>query len=193
MSPLYTMIQYNNHLVYPPICTVLQLNNGTYVYPIFKNASSSFRDICISKIYNNQISNIETIDIYWRDAQLRFNSAVNTVINEDFKFLDTNTIIHLIESGQLVNRHFMPQYMWLCHLYKYHTGTVRILDIHNLDIASHKNQSNFTGTYKGLKHWIELDNIIHNNFMNKTSSLSDINDHIKQENRILYKKCIAQE
>ena len=192
MSPLLYMIQYNNDLVYPPLCTVFELDTGEFVYPIFKNGSSSLQNICKRKHFNTQLNNIDHIKVYWRDAQSRFSSAVNWLLDGEYKDYDKNTIVDLIQSGKLVNRHFMPQYMWLCHLYKYHTGTISIIDISNLNIPIHNKSKSHT-TYEGLIHWIKLDDVIHKRFINKKTDIHEINEYVKENYGILYKKCIVQD
>ena len=112
------MINYNSEIVYPKLCAVFELPAQRFVYPIFKNASSSLEELSVRKIYNSKINNTtQSVDVYWREAQNRFNSGVNTYLKHN-KLLDTETMVNLVERGELVNRHFMPQYMWLCHLYK---------------------------------------------------------------------------
>ena len=127
------MIYYNNELIYPKLCAVLELPAQRFVYPIFKNASSSLEELSVGKVYNKKINDhTQTVDVYWREASTRFHSGVNTYLRFN-PLLEPKTLIHLIERGELVNRHFMPQYMWLCHLYKHYTGAINILDVNNLD------------------------------------------------------------
>ena len=187
------MIHYNSEIVYPKLCAVFELPARRFVYPIFKNASSSLEELSVRKIYNSKINDrTQTVDVYWREAQNRFNSGVNTYLQHN-KLLDTETIVSLVERGELVNRHFMPQYMWLCHLYKHYTGTIKIEDVNSLDIPVHTNQSKFTGSFIAPTHWIDLDNLIYDEFTGKTTVIEEINEYIESKSRVLYNKCIAQE
>jgi len=187
------MIHYNSELVYPKLCAVFELPAQSFVYPIFKNASSSLEELSVRKIYNSKINDYtQTVDVYWREAQNRFNSGVNTYLQHN-KLLDTETIVNLVEREELVNRHFMPQYMWLCHLYKHYTGTVNIKDVRSLDIPVHINNSKFIGSFVAPTHWIDLDNLIYDEFAGKTTVLEEINERIKSKSRVLYNKCIAQD
>jgi len=187
------MINYNNELVYPKLCTVFEMPGHDFVYPIFKNASSSLEELSVRKIYNKSINDItQTIEVYWREAQNRFNSGVNTYLQHN-KLLDRDTIIHLVERGELVNRHFMPQYMWLCHLYKHYTGAIIIRDVNSLDISVHKNKSERADNFIAPAHWIELDNMIHNKFVGEQTVIEEINQYIESKSRVLYQKCIAQD
>lgn len=187
------MIHYNSELIYPKLCTVFELPAGRFVYPIFKNASSSLSQLCVKKIYNSNIDiHTNIIEVYWREAGNRFNSGVNTYLQHKNQ-LESKTLVNLIESGELVNRHFMPQYMWLCHLYKHYTGKIIIKDVNSLDIAIHKNKSKKSVNFIAPTHWIDLDNLIYDNFINKLTVLEEINSYVQSKSRVLYNKCIAQE
>jgi len=188
------MIHYNNELVYPKLCKVIEVPAQGFVYPIFKNASSSLEALSSCTHIVNKNFNITTqnITVYLRDAQDRFNSGVNTYLQHNKSF-DTQTIIQLVQRGELVNRHFMPQYMWLCHLYKHYTGTIHIKNIKDLYITVHNNNSGYSGSFVAPTHWIDLDNIILEQFKNTRTSLSEINKYIQDKHKGLYKKCIVQE
>lgn len=188
------MIHYNKELVYPRLCTVIELPVHSFVYPIFKNASSSLDELGVATHIVNKNFNKTTqnITVYWREAQKRFNSGVNTFLELNNK-LDEGTLISLIERGELVNRHFMPQYMWLCHLYKSYTGLINIQSLDNLNINVHKNASTRYYDFIAPTHWIDLDNTIFNHFANTRTSISEINKYIQNKHKVLYKKCIAQE
>lgn len=188
------MIQYNPEQVYPRLCTVLELPVHGFVYPIFKNASSSLDQIAVNKHVVNRSFNksTELVTVFWREAQTRFNSGVNTYIELNQQ-LDEDTLVSLIERGELVDRHFMPQYMWLCHLYKNYTGQIHILSLEDLKISVHKNASTRYYDYVAPTHWINLDNIIYKKFVNTTTNLNEINQYIKDTQKVLYKKCIAQD
>ena len=87
----------------------------------------------------------------------------------------------------------MPQYMWLCNLYKNYTGQIHILSLEDLKISVHKNASTRYYDYVAPTHWINLDNIIYKKFVNTTTNLNEINQYIMDTQKVLYKKCIAQD
>ena len=89
------MIYYNNELIYPKLCAVLELPAQRFVYPIFKNASSSLEELSVGKVYNNKINDhTQTVDVYWREASTRFHSGVNTYLRFN-PLLEPKTLIHL--------------------------------------------------------------------------------------------------
>ena len=188
------MIHYNIEQVYPKLCTVIQLPAQGFVYPIFKNASSSLQELAVAThIVNKNFNNTtQNLTVYWRKAQKRYNSGVNTYLQQNNN-LDEDTLVSLIERGEIINRHFMPQYMWLCHLYKHYTGLINIQSLNNLNINVHKNASTRYYDFITQTHWIDLDDIIFNHFANTTTSLTEINKYIEDKHKVLYKKCIAQE
>jgi len=57
----------------------------------------------------------------------------------------------------------------------------------------HTNQSKFTGSFIAPMHWIDLDNLIYDEFVGKTTVIEEINEYIESKSRVLYNKCIAQE
>jgi len=111
-------------------CQVIKFNDDLFVYPIFKNGRSSltlYAEKNNFPVYsNNEIKNINNITVFLRDPVDRFISGVNTF----FYFKKTQEIdvdlLKKIEAGEIVNKHFAPQYVWLLELYKYFRGTVSI-------------------------------------------------------------------
>ena len=78
-------------------------------------------------------------------------------------------------------------------MYKYYTGTIKILDINSLNIPIHRNESKYKGNFIAPAHWIELDNLIYGKFVGETIDIKEINKYIQDKHKVLYKKCIAQE
>ena len=98
MSPFNTMTQYNKQLLYPAICEVCYMPDDTYVYPIFKNASSSIRDTSTRSIVNAQINrHAGTVIVYWREAKQRYRTGVTTYLQHN-RHLDENTIKILLNT-----------------------------------------------------------------------------------------------
>lgn len=187
------MLHFNSELMYPKLCTVFEMPDSQFVYPIFKNASSTLEIYSVRKIYNAGVNTVtKHLDVYWRDAGPRFNSGVRTYLEHN-KLLDKDTIIHLVEHGEIINRHFMPQYLWLQHLYKHYEGVIRILDWKTVPYTRRINESNHSISVIQPTHWIDLDNMIYDRFQGETTVLEEINQYIESKSRVLYKRCIAQD
>ena len=102
-------------------CKVVSIA-GTFVYPIFRVGYTSLIEDADMVFTNYEIDNCDKIVILLRDPEDRFISGVNEYCRQNKKSIDH--IFPKIKMGKLVDRHFMPQYLWLCHLYKYFTGPI---------------------------------------------------------------------
>jgi hypothetical protein len=118
-------------IIFPDSCEVIEIvPSQHYVYPIFKNGSSSLHKTQEltgwNSFFNNEITQITCpITVYLRDPRDRFISGVNTFIqhcHRDFDNLDTNTILHFVKNYLFLNRHYAPQFFWLINLARYSTA-----------------------------------------------------------------------
>lgn len=113
-------------------CEVIKFSKKLNIYPIFKNGRSSLtiyagrNDIPIVK--NKEISNLKDITIYIRNPLERFISGVHTFFYLNQLKMDDETL-KKIDNFEIVNRHFVPQFVWLLHLYKFYRGDVILKDV----------------------------------------------------------------
>jgi hypothetical protein len=114
--------------IFPDSCEVLEIvPSQLFVYPIFKNGSSSLTESVIDMgwkiITKSDIPNIQTpITVFLRDPKERFISGVNTFLqhcHRDCQGLDTKTILFFVEKYLFLNRHYAPQFFWLINLARY--------------------------------------------------------------------------
>jgi hypothetical protein len=114
-------------IIFPDSCEVIKVTSQQYVYPIFKNGSSSIRNTQILKnwqsIKDHDIGLItEPITVYLRDPRERFVSGVNTFLQFNLRetsTLDTDTVLHFVKQYLFLNRHYAPQFYWLINLARY--------------------------------------------------------------------------
>lgn len=111
-------------------CEIIKFNNNQFVYPIFKNGRSSLtlyaKKNNLPLLKNKEILNLEKITVFLRYPKERFVSGVHT-----FFYLTNNSLIdeHIlkrIETFDIIDRHFVPQYLWLMHLHKYFRGIIEL-------------------------------------------------------------------
>ena len=103
-------------------CRVVVIGDNV-LYPIFKNGSTSlFADA--DRVLTNEHISAEDIVVFIRDPEQRFVKGVNQYCA--FNELDVEETYQRIRAGDLMDRHFVPQWIWLLHLYKYHKGTVTL-------------------------------------------------------------------
>jgi hypothetical protein len=158
-------------ILYPKHCEVIELTSQHYIYTIFKNGQTSLREQAKrnkSKILiNQQINKCDKIEIFLRNPKDRFLSGVNTYINHvlrDNPTLDIETIKFFIVNYFCLNRHYLPQFLWLSHLASF-TNENCILNLRKTDDI--KFVTNFTS-----------NDLTKSNYM--TPELSDtlLNDNI---------------
>lgn len=121
------MLSHLDCIIFPDRCEVIEIiPSQRYVYPIFKNASSSlfahaYQNKCKIKL-NDQIKKIHTIEIFLRNPQQRFISGLNTFVQHiirDNPGLDQKTVIWFAKNYLFLNRHYCPQFFWLINLSRY--------------------------------------------------------------------------
>jgi len=140
------MLSRLDDIIYPNRCEVIEIEaSRRYIYPIFKNGSSSLyehaRQNKCKILLNNQIKRISKIDVILRDPIQRFLSGFNTYVfntKRDNPQLDVDTIIYFAEEYLFLNRHYAPQLSWIVNLSKYINNNT-ILKLNNME-----SMSNFT-------------------------------------------------
>jgi len=135
------MLTYWNKLLNTD-CIVVEVGPHT-VYPIFRVGQTSLMAVCDKKYVNTEIAECKHIDVMIRDPEVRFVSGVNEYCVQ--QNLDVKETWELINKGQVHDRHFTPQYVWLVHLYRFYKGdiTIRPFDyISNItQVHLHKSRS----------------------------------------------------
>ena len=117
-------------------CEVIKLDNKIIVYPIFKNGSSSLDAYAyqnnLSRYHNRSISKFKNIMVFLREPNERFISGVHTFFYHNYSQHMDKKVLESIENFSIVDRHFVPQYFWLLHLFKYYKGFVDIRPVSDL-------------------------------------------------------------
>ena len=124
-----------DHIIFPDSCEVIEIvPSQLYVFPIFKNGSTSLYESMPDKpwkiITNNDIANIkQPITVYLRDARGRFVSGVNTYLRRlevENPGLDEHTMLWCVDRYLFLNRHYCPQFFWLMNLVRYAGKDVKL-------------------------------------------------------------------
>jgi hypothetical protein len=121
------MLSYLDCIIFPDRCDVIEVvPSQRYVYPIFKNASSSLHYEAIQSnwriIINEQIKKLSHIEVILRDPQQRLVSGFNTFIQhvlQENPELDQNTVVWFAKNYLFLDRHYCPQFFWLINLARY--------------------------------------------------------------------------
>ena len=174
-------------------CEVIKFNNEQYFYPIFKNGRSSLiiyaRKNNLKLLKNKEILNLKKITIFLRSPKERFLSGVHTFFYLTNNYVNENTL-KKIENFDIIDRHFIPQYLWLLHLHKYFNGIVEfkpVLELLRLipnrdgpwttnPIPWRAMTQNDKDTISSIKHkkYIEVDDKIIKIYMNQSVALGKL-------------------
>jgi hypothetical protein len=121
------MLSHLDRILFPDRCEVIEvIPSQRYVYPIFKNGSSSLSIAAKTNNWqirlNDQIKKIDSIDVIIRNPQKRLISGINTFIQHtlrDNPSLDKTTVEWFAQNYLYLNRHYCSQFVWLINLARY--------------------------------------------------------------------------
>jgi len=177
--------------LFPADCLVYS-NGQSAVYPIFKNGSSSLeKESKVQKwkiLSNDEISNLKSIDIIIREPDLRLNSGISTyidkIINENPSIND-DIVLYFIKKYGFLNRHYMPQFLWLLHLARFinKETLMNLLPIEDMTkwTSFSVNKSLEYNSYNILNNDVFhlIDKILFDNLINTSITFGEIMQYIK--------------
>lgn len=168
-------------------CRVMYIPNVGPIYLIFKNGSSSVKSHCNKKGYegyrNEELKRFSEILIFLRDPIERCVSGIHTFLETE-KIENVDITLENIESGRQHNRHFVPQLVWLFHLYKFYRRDVYFRPIDELYNIIPSRKKPFIKELSDsrrekilsydLKDYVKDDQILIEKFMNKRVKLQNV-------------------
>ena len=90
-------------------CTVVKVGRFT-VYPIHRVGFTSLMYDADTTYSNKKISDLQHIDVLFRDPEARFISGVNEYARQNR--LNVHSVYQQVKNNELVDSHFIPQYIW---------------------------------------------------------------------------------
>lgn len=193
------MLSQLDNIIFPDRCDVLEIvPSQRYVYPIYKNGSSSLYNSGFRRLEHDELKDIPVIDIYVRNPYDRFTTGVNTFLHHN-NDLDRTTAIHFINNYLFLNRHFCPQFHWLVNLQRFTKAKIRINSIDSLsDITALKvNQNKDTlfnewpNTEK-LHFYLSIDKVLTEDLLGQTVPFKLIVQTIKHRYPEVYQEVIQR-
>ncbi len=181
-------------------CKVIKFNDNQFFYPIYKNGFSSLYSYAqnnnLTILKNKEICNIKKITVFLRSPKVRFVSGVYTFFYyTNNQSIDESTL-KKIENFAVINRHFIPQYLWLLHLHKYFKGMIEIKSVKELYHLIPNRNGPWTNNPKpwrmmtetqknkilsiNYKKYTEVDEKIIQKYMNKSIQLEKIIKEFKK-------------
>jgi hypothetical protein len=194
------MISYIDPILFPDQCHVYEIAQGRYVYPIYKNGSSSLAATG-RQINYRELEQVRTVEVFLRDPFERYVSGVQTYLRNLDPAQDRATVLSMISEFLFLNRHFTLQFHWLMNLARHSdawmqfrsmdelgTATEHVLNVLERDETLIKY---FTNNNK-LQYYLLLDKIVYEKFMGKTVSFKQVVQYIKDHEKFLYNEIIQR-
>ena len=196
------MLSYIDPIIFPDRCDVLEIvSSQRYVYPIFKNGSSSLSESGYRVLNHSELSALTNVEVYIRDPFERFASGVQTYLDNLDPALDQTTALHFITEYLFLNRHFCPQFHWLLNLQRYTNASITILPLHQLsDITSitantsSKNNELIEVLKQNnkIQFYLQIDKVLTEDLLGQTVLFKDIVGIIQTKYPELYTEVIAR-
>lgn len=193
------MLSQLDNIIFPDRCDVLEIvPSQRYVYPIYKNGSSSLYKSGFRLVDHDELSNIPVVDIYVRNPYDRFVTGVNTFLQHNAK-LDQSTVLHFVNNYLFLNRHFCPQFHWLVNLQRFTNAKIRINPISALsDITAlrvNQSEDSLLDEYLSrdkLHFYLSIDKVLTEDLLGKTVPFKLIVQTIKHRYPEMYKEIIQR-
>jgi len=182
--------------LFPNECQVIEIIPDTqYVYPIFKNGSSSLVRSGYPLISDQQLSAIKNVEVYVREPHDRFVSGVQTYLSKLDSNADIKTALYFIEKYLYLNRHFCPQMFWLMNLRRFTNASITIKPIELITQITNFNINQSKRDLELVKHfeqkskvrfYNEIDEVLTINLLGKTVEFNEIIELLKENYSELY-------
>jgi hypothetical protein len=195
------MFAYIDPIIFPDDCEILQVSADRYVYPIFKNGSSSLRKTGYRKISALEFADVKTVEVFLRDPLDRYISGVQTYLKKlDYNY-DRETVLSMIDQYLFLNRHFCLQFHWLINLSRHTQAQIHVRsiselkDLTNLVWNTAPDDKDLVARFavnQKLDFYLQLDKILINDFMHKIVRFQDVVVHVKQNYPELYQEILGR-
>jgi hypothetical protein len=172
-----------------------------FVYPIFKNGSSSLKGTNPPIISKSQIRNrVARVHVYLREPFERYVSGVQTYLRHN-PHLDRTTALTMIDQYLFLNRHFALQFHWLVNLVR-HTNDPWITfnsiddlgDITDLTWNALERDETILEYFQSnekLQFYLQLDKILLE-FVGRTVKFVEILTHVEIKHPALYEEVVQR-
>jgi hypothetical protein len=195
------MLSYLDPVLFPDEILVIELTADRYVYPIYKNASSSLFETARAILNTDEIKQLKHIEIFVREPFERYVSGVQTYLRLN-PHLERVTALSMIDEYLFLNRHFTLQFHWIVNLMRFNPNahmTFRTME--ELDSATDltwnaltRDQSliDYFKENKKLHFYLLLDKVLTEDFIGQTVKFGTILAHIKAAYPLLYEETIQR-
>lgn len=194
------MLSYLDPILFPDQCQILEVGPDRYVYPIFKNGSSSLTAANPRALNYFEMRDLRTVEVFLREPFERYVSGVQTYLRQN-PHLDRVTALTMIDQYLFLNSHFSLQFHWIVNLQKFTDAWMYFRPIEELHTATEhtwnmlaRDQTlvDYFGSNQKLKYYLQLDKILYEDFMGQTVPLKQIVRFIQNNHSNLYNEVIAR-
>lgn len=192
------MISYLDPIIFPDECKIYQFNDR-FIYPIFKNGSTTITSSCslLDPVYLNSVNLVE---VFVREPYDRYISGVQTYLNNNLE-LDRPTSLKLISEFLFLNRHFSLQFHWLMNFARFSKAKFYIRPIKEISTITdkkinEKTRDNTLDDYfkdnSKLHFYLQIDKVIYEQCTGNIVEWSDILALVKKNNLDIYNEVIQR-
>lgn len=192
------MLSQLDNIIFPDRCEVLEVAPQRFVYPIYKNGSSSLYESGFRLLDHDELKNIPVVDIYVRNPYDRFVTGINSFLKYH-PDLDHATALHFIANYLFLNRHFCPQFYWLVNLQRFTNAKIRINPIEALSditsLTSNPSEDPLLDEYlstEKVHFYLSIDKVLTEDLSGKTVTFKLIVETIKHRYPDVYKEVIQR-
>jgi len=192
------MLTFLDPILFPDQCQILEVGPDRYVYPIFKNGSSSLLAANPRALNYFEMRELRTVEVFLREPFERYISGVQTYLRQN-THLDRATALTMIDEYLFLNSHFSLQFHWIVNLQKFTDAWMYFRPIEELHTATEHTWNvlardevlvDYFGNNQKLKYYLQLDKILYEDFMGKTVPLKQIIRFIRDNHNTLYNEVI---
>lgn len=190
------MLAHQGKILFPNDVEVLEIvPQHRYVYPIFKNGSSSLHKSNYRTVSMQELKNLTNIEVFVRNPHDRFLSGVQTYLRNLGPKYDSQTVLNLVSQNLYLNRHFCPQLYWILNLSRFTSATLTIRPFEELSLITEHtiNQSipdpkiaEFFNKNSKVLFYNEMDEVLTVNLLGKTVTVEEILLTLKENYTELY-------
>lgn len=181
------MLSSLDNILFPDDCVILKYDTHKFVYPIYKNGYTSIVSMNLEQVQD--LSTVESVDVYIRNPMDRFVSGVNTYLNRHCQDYDKRTALYFIQEFLFLNRHFCPQFFWLLNLRRYTDTKINLISFDNFDsFATYHHRPPGVPVVDPdiqniindkIEYYLLLDKVLHEDLIGQTVKFSTIVETIE--------------
>ena len=185
-----------DYVLFPDECVIVKSDNA-FIFPIFKNGSSSLtKDF--PKIPHKDVADVTEVTVFIREPITRFVSGITTYIRNNPQ-IPESAINEFVKQFLFFDRHFCPQFYWLVNLHRHTDAKIKLENISRISEYTnlHKNHSetkvqSVIADNPNLHFYMALDKVLYWELIGQTVTFADIVLTIKNMYPDVYKEVIER-